>query len=52
MLFSNVMKTLILIAIFVAIPAMLYRLSVKGLAQLSQLYRDRSSHCPGKVKGR
>ena len=49
MLFSNVMKTLILIAIFIAIPAILFRISVKGMAQLSEFYRTRSG--ANKAKG-
>lgn len=41
MLFTNVMKTLILIGLFVAIPAMVFNLSRRHIARLLQYLKAR-----------
>lgn len=44
MLFTNVMKTLVLIALFVAIPILIYRLCEAALKQCLSYARARINH--------
>lgn len=52
MLFTNVMKTLILIALFVAIPVLIYRLLEHSISQGLRYYRGRMGHTVNKAKAR
>lgn len=42
MLFTNVMKTLILIGLFVAVPVLLFNLSRRGVSRLVRNIRSRT----------
>ncbi|MDH5180762.1 MAG: hypothetical protein OEZ39_02185 [Gammaproteobacteria bacterium] len=52
MLFTNVMKTLVLLALFVVIPVLLYRLLEAGVAQGYRYCRTRLTRARyrGKVR--
>lgn len=52
MLFTNVMKTLILIALFIAIPVLIFRLFEHSITQGLSSFRNRADHSTHKEKVR